>query len=106
MNILTAISALTLAALLAPAAAAQDFPNWTINEICPSEASFAACAEFESRARRLVSAPWQTFPPEVRATCLRKLQREQEKSYRLLQECMEDESFQAQGARRQTRLVE
>lgn len=101
-----AILAFSVGALFAATAAAQDLPDWTIAEVCQSEASNATCAEFESRARRIVSAPWPTFSPKTRYTCLRILRREQVKSYRTLQECLEDESFRAHGVAQQRRGAE
>lgn len=101
-----AILAFSLGMALTTAAAAQDLPDWTIAELCPSQADFAACAEFESRARRIVAGPWPTFSPQVRYTCLRILRRQDVKSYRTLQECLEDESFREHGVAQQRRTAE
>ncbi|RIA47218.1 hypothetical protein [Dichotomicrobium thermohalophilum] len=91
------IFAFCLGTLMASPATAQKLPDWSMSEVCPSAADYAACAEFESRARRIVSAPWVTIPPRARWTCLRELRREGVKSYRALQDCLKEEAFQPHG---------
>jgi len=91
------IVAFYLGALMASPATAQKLPDWSMSEVCPSAADFAHCAEFESRARRIVSAPWATIPPRARATCLRELRWENVKSYRALQDCLKREAFRPHG---------
>lgn len=93
----TTVFAFCLAALTASPATAQKLPDWRMSEVCPSAADFAYCAEFEARARRLVSAPWETIPRQARWTCLRELRRENVKSYRALQQCLTKEAFKPRG---------
>jgi len=97
MKMATMVVALCLGALMASPAPAQTLPDWRMSELCPSTSDFAHCAEFEARARRIVSAPWQTIPPKARRTCLRELRREGVKSYRALQECLKEEAFRPHG---------
>jgi len=91
------ILAFNLTALTASPATAQKLPDWSMSEVCTSTTSYAHCAEFESRARRIVAAPWQTIPPKARRTCLRELRHEGVKSYRALQECLKEEAFRPHG---------
>lgn len=93
-------------AVLAPGSAAQEIPDWTIDEICQSEGDRAACAEFESRAYKIVSGPWPTFSPDIRSACLQELRREQVKSYRMLQGCLKDEAFKEHRLAQQKRIAE
>jgi len=97
MRIETTIFAFCLAALVASPATAQKLTDWRMSEVCPSAAGFAHCAEFGSRARRIVSALWATLPPRARWTCLRELRREGVKSYRTLQLCLKEEAFRPHG---------
>jgi hypothetical protein len=93
----TTIFVFCLGALIASPATAQKLPDWRMSEVCPSAADFAHCAEFESRAQRIVAAPWATLPPKARSICLRELRRENVKSYRALQDCLQREAFRPHG---------
>lgn len=97
MKTATTIFSFCIAVLMAAPATAQKLPAWNMSQVCPSTAGFAHCAEFESRARRIVAAPWETIPPTARRTCLRELRREGVKSYRALQGCLKEEAFRPHG---------
>lgn len=92
--------------LIAFTASAQALPAWKIGEICKGESDRAACAEFESRAKRLVVGPWPTLPPQVKSACLEQLSREQAESYRLLRDCIEAEVGEVYRSAQRKRISE
>src|SRR5437016_4290090 len=91
------------AALIAFAAAgapcgevhAQALPGWKISDICAKESAPGQCAAFEGKALRAVSASWPFVLDPIRQACLGQAKSPPDQSWRLLAECIDDETLKA-----------
>jgi hypothetical protein len=74
-------------------ASAQALPGWKITDICVHESAPGQCAAFEGRAYNAVSASWSILLESVRQACLTQLKSPYDRSWRLLETCIEDENL-------------
>ena len=94
------LMAVALAGLLAAAGpasgvAAQALPTWPIAEICAKEGTPGQCAAFEGRARNAVSSSWAFVLDPIKQACLAQLKTPADQSWRLLAECIDNETLKA-----------
>jgi hypothetical protein len=74
---------------------AQALPGWKIADICAKESAPGQCAAFEGSALRAVSASWSFVLEPIRQTCLGQAKSPPDQSWRLLAECLDDETRKA-----------
>lgn len=88
---------IALAAAMAPCgtAHAQSLPGWKIADICAKESAPGQCAAFEGKALKAVSASWPFLLEPIRQTCLGQAKSPPDQSWRLLAECIDDETLKA-----------
>jgi len=92
---IAAAMAFTAVAMPAGEARAQALPTWQIGEICAKESAPGQCAAFEGRALKSVSASWPFVLDPIKQTCLRQLSSPLDRSWRLLAECIDEETLKA-----------
>jgi len=74
---------------------AQALPGWKISDICAKESAPGQCAAFEGKALRAVSASWPFVLDPIRQACLGQAKSPPDQSWRLLAECIDDETSKA-----------
>ncbi len=92
--------------LLSNFAIAEPLPTWNFSEICKEDSDQAACKSFEANARGQVEGPWTTLPQEITRTCIKQITSFKQKSYRLLQTCLEEEVFKTHQIAQKKRIAE
>ena len=85
MNKIVAALAFSIATSFAVSVHAEDFPDWSLREVCSSGDD--TCPRFEQRARGEISGVWSTLPPLAREGCVAET-KAVGKSYRLLSSCL------------------
>ncbi len=83
---MTCVLALPEAAL----AQALPLPDWKILEICSKDSATGYCSAFEGRALKTVSGSWAFVPDAIRKICLDQIRRPEDRSWRLLGDCIDD----------------
>ena len=76
-------------------AGAQELPGWRIKDICAKDSDPGQCAAFEGRAFNAVSGSWAFVLEPIKQACLAQVKSPLDQSWRLLAECLEDESQKA-----------
>ena len=85
MKRILAVIAISAVMPFSGSAQAQDFPGWSLKQICMS--SDSNCVRYEQFARGQISGTWKTLPPKQRAACIAETE-DFGKSYRQLQNCL------------------
>ena len=91
----SALIALAATGCLCGEARAQALPGWKISDICTKESAPGQCAAFEGNALRAVSASWSFVLESIRQACLGQAKSPPDQSWRLLAECIDDETLKA-----------
>jgi len=72
-------------------AAVIAMPDWDIPALCKSESVPGQCRLHEREARRTVSGGWKVLPEGYKSACLDQVKEPDDKSYRLLNQCIEEQ---------------
>ena len=87
--------ALSAVALAPGQARAQALPGWKIADICAVESAPGQCAAFEGVALKAVSASWPFVLDPIKKTCLAQAKLPADQSWRLLADCLDEETSKA-----------
>ncbi len=93
-----ALAALSAVAVASGQAQAQALPGWKIVDICAVESAPGQCAAFEGVALRAVSASWPFVLDPIKKTCLGQAKSPPDQSWRLLADCLDEETRKALDA--------
>ncbi len=69
-------------------------PTWEIHDLCPV-ADNDECLRIENGARLSVLARWVTVPEADRVVCMKKIDQDDRRSYRRLDDCFDDRAMKA-----------
>jgi len=92
---LVALAAVLASGVPSSGVAAQALPAWPIADICAKESAPGQCAAFEGRALKAVSASWPFVLDPIRQACLGQVKTPLDQSWRLLAECIDNETLKA-----------